>query len=169
MKLWRSPLGKFLILTGTVLAALATAFVLTLSFSDRTPMGVMKKFLALKQTYLRQAVWDAHGRYIKREDADTGALKLVFDFPSLETLDGRYADGSACLGFQGRLDGFETRIDLRYLPDDEYTPAEDDGWALVSASENTWSWEGGGMGGKGYIDVERLKPNWFYVETYYPT
>jgi len=169
VKLWRSSIGKWLILTGTVLAALAVTFILTLSASDRSTKGEMKKFLALKQTYLRQAVWDASGRYVKREDADTGALKLVFDFPSLNTLDGRYSDGSACLGFQGRFGGLETFLDLRYLPDDEYAPDEDEGWVLVSASKDAGRWEGGGLLGRGYINVERLRPNWFYVETYYPT
>jgi hypothetical protein len=126
----------------------------------------MKKFLALKQTYLQQAVWDAEGRYVTREDVNTGALKLVFDFPSLKTLDGRYSDGSARLSF---LNGGETFIDLWYSPDDRYNPPKGDGWKPVSASGSIWRWEGGGMLGRGSIDVERLRPNWFYVEMYDPT
>ena len=168
MKLWRSPLCKFLIQTGAILAVLAVALVLTLSQSDTSLKGQMKKFLALKQTYLQQAVWDANGRYVTREDADTGALKLVFDFPTLETMDGRETNGAARFSFQASIAG-ETWTDLYYLPDDEYTPSEDQSWNLASASKSAWRWEGGGMGGKGYIDVERLRPNWFYVEMYYPT
>lgn len=169
MKLWRSPLGKFLIVTGSVLAVLAVALALMLSLADTSSKGQMEKFLALKQTYLQQAVRDAEGRNVKREDADTGALKLMFDFPALEVLDGRSSDGSARLYFQGAFSGVETFIDLHYLPDDEYIPPEDQDWTLVSSTENAWRWEGGGMLGRGYIDVERLKPNWFYMEMYYPT
>lgn len=65
--------------------------------------------------------------------------------------------------------GPETDIELLYLPDDEYAPPAEPGWRLVSSAENAWRWENGNMFENGYIEVERLRPKWFCVETYYPT
>ena len=78
--------------------------------------------------------------------------------------------GGQAASFNYGQDAFpEMYIYLQYLPGDEYVPPENYGFKFVSSSENTWRWEGGGTGSRGYVNVERLRPKWFYVEMYYPT
>lgn len=42
-------------------------------------------------------------------------------------------------------------------------------WTYIAESSHQWKWTGGGINGKGYIVVEELRPNWFFVDMYFPT
>lgn len=52
--------------------------------------------------------------------------------------------------------------------DSDYLIPDTDRWE-ISYEANEASSYGGGANGKGYVHMTRLKPCWFYVETYIPT
>ena len=42
-------------------------------------------------------------------------------------------------------------------------------WQLTQKEQSIYRWEGGGMGGKGYLITEEIDPGWFLVKAYLPT
>ncbi len=52
--------------------------------------------------------------------------------------------------------------------DSDYLIPDTDHWE-IAYEENKASSYGGGANGKGYVQMTRIKPCWFYVETYLPT
>ena len=120
---------------------------------------------------LTQAASDAAGRFMRPEDADTDALRKLMGTHGVAWLDARADDGSEAVMLDGllTLEGSECLV---YFPDDTYHfpyPDEPE-WELVEeGEEDAWEWEGGAMGGRGYVHAERLAPCWFYEDIYYPT
>lgn len=141
--------------------------------SEETPLKKeIRAFLGDKEQWLEQAVEDIGDRFIMRESADTDAIRAIFTSPSLYFVGGDNPSGSIIFYFHGGDLG-DTKIYLHYSPDDNHAldnfVSDANEWHLVSSTEKAWRWEGGGIFGRGYIDVERLRPNWFYAEIYYPT
>ena len=66
----------------------------------------------------------------------------------------------------------EKDCEIIYRSNDEYNLdyliPDTDHWE-IAYEENKASSYGGGANGKGYVQMTRIKPCWFYVETYLPT
>lgn len=65
----------------------------------------------------------------------------------------------------------EGHLQLVYLPDGRYTfPFDEPEWHSVETDdENVLRWEGGYMGGRGWVNVTRLSEYFFLEEAYLPT
>ena len=65
----------------------------------------------------------------------------------------------------------EKHCEIIYQSNDEfdlnYLIPDTDHWKIAFEENKVSSY--GGVGGKGYVHMTRLKPCWFYVETYLPT
>jgi len=131
------------LIISTLVLALVLVFaweLLSFTMGDEIAKVKMKAYLSLNAGNLDQI-----GENARKQDKE-GYASFFFD-----------------------IVGPETSIELLYLPDDAYIPPEDPGWHLVSSTENSWRWEGGGVYGNGYINVECLKPKWYCVEECIPT
>ena len=66
----------------------------------------------------------------------------------------------------------EKHCEIIYQSNDEfdldYLIPYTDHWEIAYEENNASSY-GGGANGKGYVHMTRIKPCWFYVETYIPT
>ena len=145
--------------------------LLCLRTEKLTPKQHMQRFLAQNATLLAQLVDEAQGDWFSPETATSPALKQAFRSRGVASISGRSEDGSVWVGFDWAYALItEGSIYLRYIPANAYTVASHHTEALlVSQTEDTWHWTGIGMGGMGYILVERLQEGWFYEEIYCPT
>ncbi|MBQ2976115.1 MAG: hypothetical protein IJE17_01345 [Clostridia bacterium] len=103
-----------------------------------------------------------------------GEFQVLFQERSLERIY-ESENGAICFQFswtyQAISEGF---CQLEYHPNltSETLYEEMTGrapWQLVYKEENACRWEGGAIGGKGYVVIEEIYPDWFYIEAYLPT
>lgn len=157
-----------------LLAALATFITVSLflftwlPYYQVSPKEEMCTLLQTKADILFNAAVDAKGRYIDNQLADTVNLQAAFQQAGLSSIDARNDEGSANFSFSWTNSG-DTSIILLFSPSDSFLEPDSKEWNLTSASTSAWRWDGGAMMSKGYVIVERLKENWFYIEKYYPT
>ena len=134
-------------------------------------------FIDKHQNVWQQVFADASGKRVDNQSAQTAALKQVFRSSPLESVDDRNGDGRITLYLTySHSMIIEGSVYLTYDP--AFDPAQNgpvghpgDGhvWRMTQNTEGLWRWEGGAVGGKGWMQVERLRPDWYYVSCYLPT
>lgn len=163
---------NIIVLSASMLAILLLVVLTAATLATRltaSPRKAMLSFLHEKAAVLPQAIADAKGQYVQRQDAATDALQALFKRTELTAVNGLSWDGIVYFDFNGFFYFGETTAMLAYIPADKYPPPDNEDQKLVKEEDNAWRWEGGGVNEKGYIEVERLAEKWFYVESYYPT
>ena len=134
------------------------------------PRELMRKIVQEHQALLLESVSLSKGEYFKRENAADRRKIPAFRIKDIRSIDGRSDDGSVAFYFPWTSSIIEGSIKLEYRPDNTFPePYYGYDWLLVSHTEDTWRWEGGGTNGKGYVAIECFAENWFYVEEYLPT
>lgn len=137
---------------------------------NKASVDTMRSIVQQEQETLLEAVASMKGKFVPDGGVRSEAIKKVLRIKQISYIDGRNEDGIVTFTLLSKI--MEGSVTLKYIPNDVFELSETIQslqLPLVSQTENTWRWEGLGMEGRGYIDVERLAEKWFYVETYWPT
>ena len=136
------------------------------------PREQVRELVQEQQAFLLETVPLVRGESLFRSKVEDMERIPAFHIDGIYWVDGRSKDGSVAFHlsrpFSVPLEGSSMLI---YDPGDavhERYARFCKSMPLLSQTEDTWHWEGGGLGGSGHTIVHRIAGNWFYVETYIP-